>query len=63
MLGLERHNEGWRTVPVPLVRVIGQEKSLPATFISGEFDISAEFLAYARPLIDNWQPEELVSFI
>ena len=63
MLGLERQSEGWRAVPVPLAAVIGQEKPLPVSFISGEFDVSAEFLAYARPLIDNWQPEEVISFI
>lgn len=62
MLGLERQSGGWRTVPVPLDTVIGREKPLPASFISGECDVSAEFLAYARPLIDNWQPAEIISF-
>ncbi|HXG63722.1 MAG TPA: diphosphate--fructose-6-phosphate 1-phosphotransferase [Blastocatellia bacterium] len=60
MIGLERRGERWQSRPVPLGQVIGQERALPAPFISpANFDVTAEFIAYARPLLGQWSPGAL----
>ena len=60
MIGLERQGESWQSVAVPLDQVIGHERSLPVESIAPEgFNITADFLAYARPLVGNWFPGAL----
>ena len=57
MIGLQRHQGNWHTVPIPLEQVIGHERVLPTEFIAPmDFDVTAEFLTYARPLIGDWSP-------
>ena len=57
MMGLERLESGWRSVPVALDEVIGHERPLPAEFIASTgFDVTKDFLDYARPLIGEWRP-------
>jgi ATP-dependent phosphofructokinase / diphosphate-dependent phosphofructokinase len=57
MIGLERQATEWQSVPVAFEQVIGRERLLPAQFIAPtDFDVTDDFLAYARPLLGNWRP-------
>ncbi len=47
----------WDLALLPLNEIAGREKPLPPNFIGPAFDVTPAFLAYARPLIDDWQPE------
>lgn len=53
MLGLTRHPHGWTPQPIPFPEVIGQSRALPGDWINADaFDVTDDFLAYARPLIE-----------
>ena len=57
MIALERCGSAWRSVPVALERVMGNERTLPSEFIAPTgFDVTKDFLDYARPLIGEWRP-------
>jgi 6-phosphofructokinase 1 len=57
MIALERREQGWASVPVPLASVAGRERLLPAEFVAADgFGPTAAFSSYARPLIGAWSP-------
>ena len=61
MVGVTRTAAGWEATPVPLAEIIGRERRVPPTMFHAEtFDVTPEFLAYARPLLGELSPTPIL---
>ena len=54
MAGLQRQDDGWQAVPVPLAQVAGLERTVPAHFIADDgLSMTAAFTRYLQPLLQG----------
>lgn len=57
MAGLQRCNDDWAVTPVPLGKVAGLERRLPADFIGADgLSVTAAFVDHVRPMLHGEVP-------